>query len=481
MAALQHTVNEAGHLTICGVDAVDLAREFHTPVIVYDVADIRQRARAFRRAFEAEGVAYQVAYASKALSILAVYQVMLQEQLYVDVVSGGELYTALQAGVPAERIHFHGNNKSEAEMLYALEAQVGCFVVDNMREVERLPLLAAKVFGLPCVDAAKSEAAGSVKCDEASINAAENKLRSSSASVPSSPSADPATSEPRVVHVLLRVAPGVTAHTHAHNTTGQVDSKFGLDIASGQATQAYHALAAHPHVHVMGLHCHIGSQIFQVAGYVLAAQRLMALMDSWGMSACVLNVGGGYGVRYTAEDSTLPLQAYVHAIVTAAKAYVASVNSQLQVPAFWIEPGRSLVSEAGTTLYTVGSTKVVPHVRTYLAVDGGMSDNIRPVAYQAVYSAALANKMTAPADHKYNVVGKLCESGDQLIRDAVLPEAREGDVLAVFCTGAYCYAMASNYNRMCRPAIVFVEDGSAKLVVRRESPEDLVRNELSYT
>ncbi|KPA74948.1 putative bacterial-type diaminopimelate decarboxylase [Leptomonas pyrrhocoris] len=207
----------------------------------------------------------------------------------------------------------------------------------------------------------------------------------------------------------------------------------------------------------------------------------MALMDSWGMTECVLNVGGGYGVRYTADDAPLPLSAYIEAIVTAVKEYVAAATSRIKVPAFWIEPGRSLVSEAGTTLYTAGSQKVVPGVRTYLAVDGGMSDNIRPVTYQAVYSAALANKMNAPADHTYNVVGKLCESGDQLIRDVALPAAEEGDVVAVFCTGAYCYAMASNYNKMCRPAVVFAEDGAAKLVVRRESPEDLIRNELPYT
>lgn len=459
MSAISHPVNEAGHLLIGGVDAVALAAEFHTPLLVYDVADVRRRARAFCAAFEAAGVAYQVAYASKALSIMAMYQVVLQEGLYVDVVSGGELYTALHAGVPADRVHFHGNNKSDAEMRYALTAGVGCFVVDNMREVERLPVLAAEVFSSMCsaADAPQAEAPASAIND-----------------TQSSPSH-------RVVRVLLRVAPGVTAHTHEYNTTGQVDSKFGFDIASGQATHAYRTLSAHPHIEVVGLHCHIGSQIFQAAGHVAAAQRLMSVMDGWGMTECVLNVGGGYGVRYTTEDEPLPIADYVKAIVSAAQQYVATAQSGIKVPAFWIEPGRSLVSEAGTTLYTIGSQKVVPDVRTYLAVDGGMSDNIRPVTYQALYSAAVANRMHAPVDHTYAVVGKLCETGDQLIREAALAEAHDGDILAVFCTGAYCYAMASNYNKMCRPAIVFVEEGRALLVVRRESMEDLVRNELPYT
>lgn len=508
MSAIEHPINEAGHLTIGGVDAVTIAREFQTPVIVYDVADVRRRARAFHAAFAAAGVSYQIAYASKALSILAMYQVVLQENLYVDVVSGGELFTALQAGVPAARIHFHGNNKSDAEMRYGLMAGVGCFVVDNMREVARLPTLAAEVFGLTPKDATGFSAHGEreenemkdVEQSAVQSNNRNNIDRTSNTCdtpvegvsafpagqrpSPASPPSNVSLSLPpqRVVRVLLRVAPGVTAHTHAHNTTGQVDSKFGLDIASGQATEAFHTLSHFAHVQVIGLHCHIGSQIFQAAGHVSAAQRLLSLMDSWKMTSCVLNVGGGYGVRYTTDDKPLPLGDYVHAIVAAAQAYRREHPSQLELPSFWIEPGRSLVSEAGTTLYTVGSQKTVPGVRTYLAVDGGISDNIRPVTYQAVYSAALANRMAAaPADHTYNVVGKLCESGDQLIRDAVLPEARDGDILAVFCTGAYCYAMASNYNKMCRPAIVFAENGAAKLVVRRETPLDLIRNELPYS
>jgi diaminopimelate decarboxylase len=484
MTAVPHPMNAAGHLCIGGVDALDIAHEFQTPVIVYDVADIRSRARAFRAAFDAEGVAYQVAYASNALSIIAMYQVMLEEHLCVDAVSAGELFTALHAGVPAERVHFHGNNKSDGEMRYALQAGVGCFVVDSMREVQRLPQIAAEVFELSPTttdtSAATTTHVAKIKTTvkDTGTNGARVVTPLSSTSPPASPLSPGAAR--RVVRVLLRVAPGVTAHTHEYNTTGQVDSKFGLDVASGQATQAYHALQAHPHVQVIGLHCHIGSQIFQSAGHVSAALRLMALMDSWGMTACVLNVGGGFGVRYTQDDTPLPLPDYIHAIVSAVKAYVASSSSSLiEVPAFWIEPGRSLISEAGTTLYTVSSQKVVPGVRTYLTVDGGMSDNIRPVTCQAVYRAALAGKMKVPADHTYTIVGNLCESGDQLIHSAVLPEAEEGDVLSVFCTGAYCYAMASNYSKLCRPAVVFVEMGKATVVVRRESLDDLIRNELS--
>ncbi|KAK7199009.1 Pyridoxal-dependent decarboxylase [Novymonas esmeraldas] len=463
---MERPASDEGHLLIGGVDAVELAATYGTPLMVYDVEDIRARARAFCAAFAAHGVRHRVAYASKALSIRAVYEVALEEGLDVDVVSGGELFTALRAGVPAERIHFHGNNKSDAELRYALSSRVGCFVVDNMREVELLPRLALEVWAAE---------------DQSSAVASARRVR-----------------------VLLRVAPGITAHTHAHNTTGQVDSKFGLDIASGDATRAFQRLSALPHVHVLGLHCHIGSQIFQPASHAAAARRLMALMDEWDMQECVLNVGGGFGVRYTPADAPLPLQDFVDVIVGAATAYVAERHnsssgsstgdgaagtastppprsSRLRVPEFWIEPGRSLVCEAGTTLYTAGAQKHVPQVRTYLAVDGGMSDNIRPVTYQSVYTAVMANRMHAPADHTYTIVGKLCETGDQLIQNAALPEAHEGDIVAVLCTGAYCYAMASNYNKLCRPAVVFAERGVAKLVVRRETPEDLVRHELAYT
>lgn len=448
---MEHQHNAAGHLVLGGADAIELASTYSTPLIVYDVADIRRRARAFRDAFAAHEVQFQVAYASKALSILAMYQVALQEGLSIDVVSGGELYTALAAGVPASRIHFHGNNKSEAEVRYAMTVGIGCFVVDSQREVAMLQRVASEL--------------------------SNNATASSPALTPPSTD-DGGELEQPSVKVLLRVAPGVTAHTHEYNTTGQVDSKFGLDIASGQATQAYKELSSHPRLQVMGLHCHIGSQIFNAGGHVSAALRLMDLMSSWGMTDCTLNVGGGYGVRYTPDDHPLPLAAYVDAIVGAVKDYVAQSASGIKVPSFWIEPGRSLISEAGTTLYTVGSEKVVPGVRRYLAVDGGMSDNMRPVTYQAVYSAAVADRITEPATETYNIVGKLCESGDQLIRDAVIQKAKEGDILAVFCTGAYCYSMASNYNKMCRPAVVFVEDGVASLVVRRETPEDLIRTEL---
>lgn len=470
---LPHPTNHAGHLVVGGADAVDIAHTYGTPVMVYDVADIRTRARAFREAFAEQGVDFQVAYASKALSILAIYQVAVAEGLYIDVVSGGELFTALRAGVPADRVHFHGNNNGESELRYALASGIGCVVVDSMREVELLPRLALEVWA--AADAEAGAAAATTGANTAGSEPAAAQAR-----------ALPASRVLRVLlRVLLRVAPGVTAHTHEHNTTGQVDSKFGLDIASGQAAQAFKQLSAQPHVRVLGLHCHIGSQIFSTAGHGAATTRLMHLMDDWGMQSCVLNVGGGFGVRYTAADTPLPLREYVSVFVGAAKEFVAARQRRgpggVQVPTFWIEPGRSLVSEAGTTLYTVGAQKVVPDVRTYIAVDGGMSDNMRPVTYQAIYSAALANRMCEPADNTYTVVGKLCESGDQLIHDAKLPAVQEGDVLAVFCTGAYCYSMASNYNKMCRPAIVFVEDGQPRLVVRRETPEDLIQNELPYS
>lgn len=451
---MEYETNEKGHLLLGGLDAVDVAHQFRTPVMVYDVEQIRNRARAYKAAFEKHGVRYQIAYASKALSILAIYRVMMQEGVNVDVVSGGELYTALQAGVPSSRIHFHGNNKSPEELVQALEANIGCFVVDSFRELDLLQHLTS-----------------------------ERKQR---------------------IRVLLRVAPGVTAHTHEYNITGQVDSKFGFDIQSGQASEAYARLKDNAYIHVAGVHCHIGSMIFATEGYTVAVNRLLDLVRAWRLEDYVLNVGGGYGVRYTTEDTPLTTETYIDAIVNAARAYVTRQQQQQQeeevqqaatpssnglqggsayrmaMPEFWIEPGRSLVCAAGTTLYTIGATKSIPGIRDYVAVDGGMSDNIRPVMYQAKYTAVVADRATEPASHTYTVVGKLCETGDQLIRDAKLTDVHAGDVLAVFCTGAYGYSMASNYNRVCRPAVVFVERGEARVVVQRESYADLVRNDVPY-
>ncbi|GAB6933554.1 diaminopimelate decarboxylase [Calditerricola satsumensis] len=423
-------INERGHLEIGGCDTVDLARAFGTPLIVYDEALIRERCRAFVEAFRKTGARFQVAYASKAFCTVAMCQLVAEEGLALDVVSDGELYTAKKAGFPPARIHLHGNNKTPEELAMALDMGIGCVVVDNFYELALLTEMARE--------------------------------------------------RGRRVAILLRVTPGVEAHTHAYIQTGQEDSKFGFDIGSGVALEAVKRALDAPPLRLLGVHCHIGSQIFETEGFVAAIARIFAFLDAvraeTGYVAPVVNLGGGFGIRYTEDDTPLPVAAYVEAIV-------AAVRSECRAraypePEIWVEPGRSIVGEAGTTLYTVGAIKEIPGLRTYVAVDGGMTDNIRPALYQARYEAMLANRAREEPTETVSIAGKTCESGDMLIWDIALPPVRPGDVLAVSCTGAYTYSMASNYNRLRRPAVVFVRDGRAKVVVRRETYDDLVRNDV---
>lgn len=423
-------INEKGHLEIGGVDTTELAKEYGTPLYVYDVALIRKRAREFQDTFKELGVKAQVAYASKAFSSIAMFQLVNQEGLSLDVVSGGELYTALQAGFSPERIHFHGNNKSFEELEMALDANIGCIVVDNFHEIQLIQQLAKE--------------------------------------------------RARKVDVLLRVTPGVEAHTHDYITTGQEDSKFGFDLHNGQIEQAMEQVLNDQWIHLLGIHCHIGSQIFDTQGFVLATEKIFQKIGQWKETyrfvPAVVNLGGGFGIRYTAEDDPIPMSMYVEKMVNVVKEQAEAL--EIPVPEIWIEPGRSLVGDAGTTLYAIGSSKVVPDIRKYLAVDGGMSDNIRPALYQAKYEAALANRMNDEVKETVSIAGKCCESGDMLIWDLPLPVAKSGDILAVFCTGAYGYSMANNYNRLQRPAVVFAENGEAQLVIRRESYEDLIKLDL---
>lgn len=425
-------IDEQGHLTIGGVDSTELAEQYGTPLFVYDIELFRSRARAFQKTFQEAGIGYQVAYASKAFSSIAIYQVAKQENLSLDVVSGGELFTAVKAGFPKEKIHFHGNNKSLDEIHMAFEEGIGCIVVDNFHEIAQLKSVSEKL--------------------QQSMN------------------------------ILLRVTPGVEAHTHDYITTGQEDSKFGFDLNNGQADQAFDETYQHEFLNVLGLHCHIGSQIFDTAAFRLAAEKLLTKMSVWqdksGYTCTVLNLGGGFGIRYTEEDQPLEPSEYVKEMIGTVKEI--SEGTEFPLPEIWIEPGRSLVGDAGTTLYTIGSMKEVPNVRKYIAVDGGMSDNIRPALYGAAYSSAIANKAGEDLTDTYTVAGKCCESGDKLIESAELPQAESGDILAVFCTGAYGYSMASNYNRIARPAVVFVEGGKHQLAVRRETNEDILRLDLEY-
>jgi len=421
------SVNDKGHLTIGKVDTVELTRNYGTPLIVYDTALFRERARAFKETFDTLGIRAQVAYASKAFSAIAIYEIAKEEGLSLDVVSGGELYTAVLADFPRERIHFHGNNKSYAELEYAFEEKIGCIVVDNFLEIEMIKNM--------------------------------SEIRKQKMSV------------------LIRVTPGIEAHTHDYITTGQEDSKFGFDLKNGQADEAFKQLHNHSYITVLGMHCHIGSQIFETDAFHFAAEALMAKMITWrddyDFICRALNLGGGFGIRYTEADEPLNPSEYVEVMAKVVLSMTRTYN--YPVPEIWIEPGRSLVGDAGTTLYTSGSIKEVPGVRTYVAIDGGMSDNIRPALYGAEYTAVTANRMGEPHSEKVTIAGKCCESGDKLIEEAFIASPVEGDIIATFCTGAYSYSMSSNYNRLPRPAVVFAENGEHQLVIRRETYEDVTR------
>ncbi|MEK4078072.1 MULTISPECIES: diaminopimelate decarboxylase [Paenibacillus] len=423
-------INAQGHLEIGGVDATVLKEQFGTPLYVVDEQLVRERCREYMEAFRASGLGFQVAYASKAFCVMAMCALAAEEGLSLDVVSDGELFTALQAGFPAERIHFHGNNKTLEEIEMALDAEIGCFVVDNFNELHLLQAVAAD--------------------------------------------------KNRKVNILLRVTPGVEAHTHEYISTGQTDSKFGFDIGNGTAFEAIDLASKQSNLVLLGVHSHIGSQIFEVEGFQMAVQRVAefaaSVYERLNVAFKVVNLGGGFGIRYIDGDTPLEVAQYVKAITDAVKNHFAQIG--YAVPEIWVEPGRSIVGEAGTTLYTVGTSKDIPGVRKYVAVDGGMTDNPRPALYESKYEAVLANRANEAAQETVSVAGKCCESGDMLIWDLDLPKVESGDLLAVACTGAYNYSMASNYNRIRRPAVVFVKDGQGDVVVRRETYQDIIQNDL---
>lgn len=420
-------INQQGHLEIGGCDTIALVKEFGTPLIIYDEALIRETCRMFYQSFVKPYPHNQVIYASKAFSTPALYRIIAEEHLGIDVVSGGELYTALISGFPPEKIYFHGNNKSRHELEMALHNRIGTIVVDNTNELEMLNSIAASL---------------GIK-----------------------------------QKILLRITPGIDAHTHEYIQTGQIDSKFGFTLPNGQALSVIKNLGNYPFLDLKGLHCHIGSQIFEIAAYTHAAQVmfdfLVEIRTETGMICQELNLGGGFGIYYTEEDEPAEIKDYAAAIMDAVIKCAGQHN--YPQPQITIEPGRSIVGMAGTTLYTVGSVKDIPGIRKYVAVDGGMSDNIRPSLYQARYEGAIANKMLAPLEEKVTVTGKCCESGDMLIWDINLPTVEPGDVLAVSSTGAYTYSMASNYNSLGRPAVVLVNDGQADLIIERETYEHILQ------
>jgi diaminopimelate decarboxylase len=409
-------VNDLGHLEIGGCDVVRLAEEFGTPAYIYAEDDMRARARAYVEAFAARTSDFEVIYGSKALPITAAYRLMTEEGLSIDVASGGELFMALKAGVSPGRIFMHGNNKSEAELRFAFESGIKYLVLDSLDEIE----LADRLLD-------------------------------------------------RRQEVLIRVTPGIKPSTHTYVQTGQVDSKFGFGLADGLAEEAVRRVRASRHLELVGVHAHIGSQIFELEPYTKTIQLLAEFID---FDCRLLNVGGGLGIAYTAEDEPASIEDYVDVKVKGVQ------RAFDPVPRILIEPGRSLVGNAGITAYRIGSIKEIPGVRTYVAVDGGMSDNLRPMLYGARYEAAIADRVEAPSTHLSTVAGMHCESGDILIRDIALAEPRVGDVLVTPATGAYGYAMANNYNGVPRPPVIFCRNGDARLVVRRETYEELTARDV---
>ncbi|AJY61673.1 diaminopimelate decarboxylase [Lactobacillus helveticus] len=428
----ENQINQAGHLTIGGVDTVELAKKYGTPLVVYDVEQIRHQIRAFKKVFEEENVKYAVSYASKAFACIAMYQVAAAEGAYTDVVSDGELYTALKANFPVKKISFHGNNKSKSELEMAVKNHIGKIIIDNFHEIKLLDQVLRK--------------------HDAKID------------------------------VMLRITPGISAHTHEYDQTGQVDSKFGFDLESGQADLALEQVLANSRMNMIGIHAHIGSQIFELNGFEMAAKKLMEVAENWrsqyGYTAQVINVGGGFGIKYNAEDNPLRPEEFVRAIVKTIKKE--AKNAAFPLPEIDIEPGRSIVGPAGYNLYTTGSRKIVPGHCPYVTVDGGMGDNIRPALYDAKYETVLATDPRADLTEHVRIAGKYCESGDILADDQALPATKSGSLLAMLDTGAYGYSMASNYNRNARPAVVFAENGKAQLVIKRESLEDLVHLDQPY-
>jgi len=425
---LTSKINEKGHLEVGGCDLVDLAAEFGTPLYILDETTIRGRCREYKTAFKSRYDNSLVIYACKALCNTAVVKIMNDEGLGLDVSSGGELYTARKANCEIKNIFFHGNNKTKKELKEAVEAGIGRIVVDNLDELKNLDAITREL---------------NKKAD-----------------------------------ILFRVNPGIEAHTHEFIQTGKIDSKFGL--AKEKIVEAVKFANKTKFLNFMGLHAHIGSQILDIKPFKAEVETLCVLagqiLKETGTRIEELNLGGGLGIDYSGSEIVPGINDLAEEIVLTLKQK--SKEFDLGEPKLILEPGRSIVGSAGVTIYTVGSVKEIPGVRTYVAVDGGMADNPRPILYDAKYDALLANKARAPKAQNVTVAGRFCESGDKLIQDIDLPKVEVGDILAVFCTGAYNYSMASNYNRVGRPAIVLIKDGAPTLILKRESYEDLILNDV---
>lgn len=421
---------ESNELCIGGISCSDLVKEFGSPLYVMDENLLISTCKSYYDNFKCKENHNRVAYAGKAFLTKAMCKLVNEQGLYLDVVSGGELFTAYKAGFPLNKVYFHGNNKSRGEIELGVKLGVGRFVVDNLDEMKMLNEEAGK---------------NNIKQD-----------------------------------IYLRLTPGIEAHTHDYIKTGQIDSKFGFTLINNGVINAVKEILNLENIKLMGLHAHIGSQIFDVDPFVDEVEVMFNIMNDirsqLGIELPELDLGGGFGIYYTEEDKPKDPKVFCDAILN--KAEEMAKKLEYPMPKLVIEPGRSIIGNAGTTLYTVGSIKEIPEVRKYIAVDGGMTDNIRPSLYRADYECAIANKMNCQEEELVTVAGKCCESGDILISDVKLPKVESGDILAIATTGAYGYSMSSNYNKIPRPAVVMVKDGTTRVACKRQSYEDLLALEI---
>lgn len=425
------TVLEDGTLHFAGHSTVQLAQKYGTPLYLMDETRIRENCRIYMRAFRKHfGANALPLYASKAASFKRMYEIVCSEGMGVDVVSAGEIHTAVLAGFPMERAYFHGNNKTDAEIRYAMEHGVGYFVVDSREELDAI-----------------SRIAGSIGIQQ---------------------------------RILLRLTPGIDPHTYEAVSTGKVDSKFGVAIETGQAEELFQYVRTLPNICLVGFHCHVGSQVFDEDVFERAGQIMLEfialLRERYGFVTQQLDLGGGYGVRYCEDDRDVDIEQRIGEVANALKAAAAALG--IALPAILMEPGRSIVADAGMTLYTVGSVKHIPGYKNYVSVDGGMTDNPRYALYQSAYTVYAANRMDEPPALHCDLVGRCCESGDVIQPNVDLPEVRRGDLVAVCTTGAYNYSMASNYNRVARPAVVMLTPEQDFVAVRRETLEQLTENDI---
>ncbi len=431
---LSAKINEKGHLEIGGCDTVELVEHYGTPLFVYDELTLRKNMERYHSAFSQYTYNYEIIYAGKAFICLALCEILKEERFSLDVSSGGEIYTAWKAGFPLKKCYFHGNNKTSDEIKLALNLGVGRFVVDSFCEMDLLEMISSEM--------------------------------------------------DKQVEVLIRVTPGILPSTHAYIQTGQVDTKFGFGLSGNLALQALQKLIEdYPHLKPVGLHIHIGSQIFILQSFVKAIEVMVDFMkeanEKLGFECGELDLGGGLGIPYQVSDEPSTIEEFVKLVVERVKEETGRKN--LPFPKIMVEPGRSIVGQAAVTLYRVGTIKEIPGVRTYISVDGGMSDNLRPMLYGAVYEALIANRAGERPTSRVTIAGKHCESGDILIKDAYLPMPKVGDILCTPSTGAYGYAMANNYNRQPRPGVILVKEGKVKTIIRRETYDDLIRLDEPYS